>query len=617
MIRFLACFGLFTAVVFPVRADTPARVDLTRWQTPICNQAGRDTCIYHPQIAALDAAYRRKGKRVNLSVEHLVWLRNVTAGGGTVADSDLNENLLADLGGGSMLHGYYLLTRYGLCRAQDMPYRHSYRGDAPGHDVTDFRWWEPFRQISLNRFNLDPRQLTRAARQNARHGIKEYVSLSARDARDPRKIEEILAGGHEVGVNIFVSFRPGADRGRGDIPPLVWYRDKGAIPVGDSHAVLLVGYDRPRQVFIAKNSWGPNLGGYDRLPPRWKDLARFKGFTLIHYNYLEGCREAAWIKDVVDPTGDPFPRSRALGLWTIEFRQKSTKKPVASAVLAWRRLPGTNLPGKDDLRIGDLYWSGGQYRVNARLSGNDPLSATLFIDFDGPQTTYTDTRGVQFQGTLALPAAKPGSLEISKVVAPGGKKNLFSVGVDDLIGSAVQDLNGNPLLKVPTPNLLVNGSFEEGPAVDTFVPLDRGSTALKGWTVTRGQVDYIASHWRADHGRRSLDLHGSPGYGGVAQTFRTTKGQRYRVTFALAGSPGSNPAVKRVAVAAAGRQQEFAFDSTGKRPDAMGWSTRTWEFEAVAGETTLEIFSLEKKDPNAGPALDNVRVVAVAGRKGP
>jgi len=40
------------------------------------------------------------------------------------------------------------------------------------------------------------------------------------------------------------------------------------------------------------------------------------------------------------------------------------------------------------------------------------------------------------------------------------------------------------------------------------------------------------------------------------------------------------------------------------------------EIEAAAGETTLEIYTLEKKDPNAGPALDNVRVVAVPGKKG-
>src|SRR6516165_1900496 len=89
--------------------QTPDVVDLTKDQSPICNQGARDTCIYHPQVAALEAAYRRAGKPVNLSVEHLVWLRNVTPpGSDKTGDPDLNENLLANLGGGGMLHGFHL-----------------------------------------------------------------------------------------------------------------------------------------------------------------------------------------------------------------------------------------------------------------------------------------------------------------------------------------------------------------------------------------------------------------------------------------------------------------------------------------------------------------------------
>jgi choice-of-anchor C domain-containing protein len=605
----------------PARAETelPPTVDLTGDQTAICNQGHRDTCIYHPQVAALEAAYRRAGTPVELSVEHLVWLRNVTALGGKVADPDLNEDGLANLGGGSMLHGFHLLSRYGISRARDMPYRPDYEDTRTayfrGFDVTDFRWWEPFRQISLNRFNLDPRQYPPAAGQHARYGIKEYIVFSEKDRRNPRKIEEALASGHEVAVNLFISFRPGtADKGRGNVPGLVWYRAKDAVPVGLSHALLLVGYDRARQVFIAKNSWGPNLNGFAQLPRGWKDLARYRGFTLIHYNYLLGCREAGYITRVVDPADDPFPRSRALGLWQVTFQQRSTKRRLGSAVLAWRRLPGTDEAVKADLRIGDLYWAGGQYRVNARLQGTDPLAATLYVNLDRPQTAFDDEGGVQLDGTLSLPTTGPGAFQVTRVVAPRGVKYLFGVPADDLACAAVQQTAHNPLLKIPTPNMLTNGSFEEGPPVGDYLPLDKGSTALPGWTVTRGQIDYLGSHWRADHGQHSLDLHGSPGYGGVAQTFRTVPGQRYRTTFALAGSPGSNPAVKRVAVAAAGRRQDFEFDSTGKSIQAMGWTTKTWEFEANAAETTLEIFSLETTDPYAGPALDNVRVVSVPGR---
>lgn len=160
-------------------------------------------------------------------------------------------------------------------------------------------------------------------------------------------------------------------------------------------------------------------------------------------------------------------------------------------------------------------------------------------------------------------------------------------------------------------NLLVNGSFEEGPDVDNFVALDSGSTAIKGWTVTRGQIDYIGTHWVSGHGKRSLDLHGSPGFGGIKQTFKTVEGQRYRVTFLMAGSPGSKSSVNTLCVRAAGKKEVFSFDNEGRTHQNMGWTKKSWEFDAVSTETTLEIHTLDDEDELAGPALDDVRVVAV------
>jgi choice-of-anchor C domain-containing protein len=158
-------------------------------------------------------------------------------------------------------------------------------------------------------------------------------------------------------------------------------------------------------------------------------------------------------------------------------------------------------------------------------------------------------------------------------------------------------------------NLLVNGSFEEGPEVEGFKPLDEDSTEIRGWIVTRGQIDYIGTHWKAADGKRSLDLHGSPGFGGVKQTFTTREGQRYRVSFSLAGSPGRGE--KKVGVRAAGKKTSFSCDGSTATAEEMGWATKTWEFTAIADHTTLEIHTLETEDPNAGPALDNVAVVVL------
>jgi hypothetical protein len=140
-------------------------------------------------------------------------------------------------------------------------------------------------------------------------------------------------------------------------------------------------------------------------------------------------------------------------------------------------------------------------------------------------------------------------------------------------------------------NLIKNGSFEEGPDPGDFKSLDEDSKDIKGWVVTRGQIDYVGTHWKAADGERSLDLHGSPGYGGVKQTFKTKKGQKYKLTFSLAANPEGTKVT-----------------STSD----MGWETKEWTFTADADETTLELHTLETDDPNCGPALDNVSVVAVS-----
>jgi len=160
-------------------------------------------------------------------------------------------------------------------------------------------------------------------------------------------------------------------------------------------------------------------------------------------------------------------------------------------------------------------------------------------------------------------------------------------------------------------NLIVNGSFEMGPEAGEFKPLDKDSTEIKGWTVTRAQIDYIGTYWQHAKGEHSLDLHGSPGIGGIAQTFKTKKGQKYRVTFALAGNPEGAVAKKKLGVKAAGKQAEFEFDTTGKTKADMGWVKKTWDFTADADETTLEFFSLMTEDEACGPCLDDVSVVEI------
>jgi choice-of-anchor C domain-containing protein len=167
------------------------------------------------------------------------------------------------------------------------------------------------------------------------------------------------------------------------------------------------------------------------------------------------------------------------------------------------------------------------------------------------------------------------------------------------------------------PNLVVNGSFEEGPKFEaSYLPLDEDSEDIRGWVVTRGQIDLLqesGGKQRAASGSRSLDRHGSPGFGGIQQSLKTKVGQKYKVTFRLSGNPGLGLETVVLGVRAAGKKDLFACAMAGKSLDDLGWETKTWEFTAVETNTVLEFHTAMAPltNPFGGPLLDDVQVVAV------
>jgi choice-of-anchor C domain-containing protein len=156
-------------------------------------------------------------------------------------------------------------------------------------------------------------------------------------------------------------------------------------------------------------------------------------------------------------------------------------------------------------------------------------------------------------------------------------------------------------------NLLTNGSFEEGPETNLMTSLNRDSQKIPGWVVTRGQIDYMGTFWDHQEGKRSIDLHGSPGYGGIKQTFKTRKGVRYKLSFYLASTPGCAKPKKTMEVDIDGKTKSFECDSKGQ--NKLNWKKQTINFTATDTETTIEFYTLETEDPNCGPAIDNVEVM--------
>lgn len=156
--------------------------------------------------------------------------------------------------------------------------------------------------------------------------------------------------------------------------------------------------------------------------------------------------------------------------------------------------------------------------------------------------------------------------------------------------------------------LLVNGSFESGPAAGSFITLPGGSNAIPGWTVLGSSIDVTAAYWQQIAGTRSLDLDGTPGPGGVSQTFATVPGQWYEVTLTMAGNPVCTPQlIKKLTISAAEQQATLSFDTAGHTTSSMGWTPRSWCFMAIASTTTLKLMS-QSSGGNCGPAVDAVAV---------
>ncbi len=142
-------------------------------------------------------------------------------------------------------------------------------------------------------------------------------------------------------------------------------------------------------------------------------------------------------------------------------------------------------------------------------------------------------------------------------------------------------------------NLIVNGSFESGLS-GGYAELSGGSTAITGWTTTQSGVEwfqpavYGPGLGGAADGLAAIDL---ANYvyvgGGIEQTFATTAGQTYNLSFAggnvvYAGRDGTG----LIDVLLDGSMvQSFA---TGTSSTYMTWQNFGLSFTATGATTTLE-----------------------------
>lgn len=160
-------------------------------------------------------------------------------------------------------------------------------------------------------------------------------------------------------------------------------------------------------------------------------------------------------------------------------------------------------------------------------------------------------------------------------------------------------------------NLLTNGDFEASPGHVV------GTTSLSGWVVHTGNIDRVAGLWPAllaGHGT-VVDLNGHT-IGGISQSFATTAGTTYVLTFEYGRNPDNTQSGnKPFDVSVIG--SAFAASITNP-PSNTGWTAYTQMFTATGTTATLNFLSTTTAPVYAptsqaawGPLLDNVSVTAV------
>ena len=177
---------------------------------------------------------------------------------------------------------------------------------------------------------------------------------------------------------------------------------------------------------------------------------------------------------------------------------------------------------------------------------------------------------------------------------------------------------------------LANGGFlgtptnpAPGGAFETLFANGATSTAISGWTVVAGSVDWINTYWTAPNNSLSIDMNGN-GPGAIrSDPFATTVGMTYVVQFQMSGNSDSGcapydpPSTKSVSLGE-GEGYTFASYSTRDQVFPTGqsgkstWETQTHAFTARYTSTSLVFIADPTNTTPCGPVIADVSVTEVA-----
>lgn len=246
----------------------PRKFDLLKYQTPVKNQGERGSCVAFASTALVESMYKVKtGQTVDLSEQYSYWASKAIDG--IVPNSD----------GSYPLPFLKSIEKNGMPAEQAWPYEKIGWFDSPAHP-------DCMKANQANPDNLPTPCVTNGSAPAAAVAAPKLKVMEPH--RVPSSAEAIM-GFLQKGMVVEIG---------ADVYQKAWGFDNKAgmqyltgtvtmPPQGDKliggHAVLIVGYDMDKSVFIFKNSWGTE---------RWASKSPVPGFGTIPFDYVRKFAEA-------------------------------------------------------------------------------------------------------------------------------------------------------------------------------------------------------------------------------------------------------------------------------------------------------------------------------------
>ena len=227
----------------------PESVDHGACQTPIRDQGDRGTCTAFAAMAGYEAfASCSNHTALDLSEQHTYHVFMQQVGSTCKADSGI-----------STWQGGGFLTSNHVCNESAMPYT-STLGSLPTSDAS---------------------HVPSGCSGSAPYGFSSTQTIfgtafggdATVNANNTNYLESILSSGYDIVYGLYTAGSDWSD-GTAETGVIDVQMSGGSpAPAYGGHAMLLVGYNRPGQYFIFKNSWGTGHG--------------HSGYMHISYNYLQ------------------------------------------------------------------------------------------------------------------------------------------------------------------------------------------------------------------------------------------------------------------------------------------------------------------------------------------